>query len=352
MQQRSLLRFESTIKSEITKNNYKRNLDSFKKYIGISDYDSILSIPKEKIQESIEEYLIHLKKTKNPNSVKAHFYGVKHFFVMNRISIDWSIISKMYPETRKTTGDKAWTTKHIQLMLENAKTKRSRALIHFLSSTGCRIGVLDHDLMIKHLFDSDSGCKGVVFYSGFKEEYFSFLTPEAVQALEEYHTERKQDGEKFNENTPLFRLEYSLGSQPVIPLNSTTAKKITYRILKNTGIQRKHEGFASEIQQNHGFRKRFNTILKVGDVNWNIAEKLMGHKNGLDGVYFKPTREECFREFRKIITELSIDDAIRLEEEIKRKDEKIQELETDKDKRIDNLEMMIYDLAKRLDTKS
>ncbi len=350
MEQRSMLRFEETIKSKVTQKNYTRDIDLFRKFIGAKDYDSILSIPKEKNQESIEEYLVHLKKTKNPNSVKAYFYGVKHFFVMNRISMDWDIISKMFPETRKTTGDKAWTTEHVQKMLDSAKSKRNRALIHFLASTGCRIGVLDHDLKIKNIFDADSGCKGVVFYSGFKEEYYSFLTPEAVQSLEEYHMQRKQDGEKFNDDTPLFRLDYSMGSQPVIPLNSTTAKKITYRILKNTGIQRKHEGFASEIQQNHGFRKRFNTILKVADVNYNIAEKLMGHKNGLDAVYFKPTREECFKEFRKVITELSIDDSIRLEEEIKNRDAKIQELESDKTK-IAQLEAKmenIQELLKRI----
>ena len=51
----SLLRFESIIRSEVTKKNYKRSLDLFKKYIDAKDYDSILSIPKERLQDSIEE---------------------------------------------------------------------------------------------------------------------------------------------------------------------------------------------------------------------------------------------------------------------------------------------------------
>ena len=347
----SLLRFESTIKSDVTKRNYKRSLDLFKKYIGAKDYDSILSIPKEKIQDSVEEYIIHLKKTKNPNSIKTLFFGVKHFFVMNRLTLDWEIISKMFPETRKTTGDKAWTTKHIQKILDSTKSKRNRALIHFMASTGCRIGVLDHELTMKNLFDAESGCKGVVFYSGFKDEYYSFLTPEAVQSLEEYHEQRKHDGEIFDEDTPIFRLDYRIASQSVKPLSSMTAKKITERVIKSSGIKRKKNGFTSEIQQNHGFRKRFNTILKIAGVNWNIAEKLMGHKVGLDGVYFKPTREECFREFHKAITELSIDDAVRLEEEIKARDTRIQELETDQDKKIMNLEFTVAELCKRLETK-
>ena len=220
-----------------------------------------------------------------------------------------------------------------------------------MASTGCRIGVLDHELIMKNLFDADSGCKGVVFYSGFKDEYYSFLTPEAVTSLEEYHSQRKHDGEIFDEDTPIFRLDYSIGSQPVKPLSSMTAKKITERIIKSSGIKRKKNGFTSEIQQNHGFRKRFNTILKIAGVNWNIAEKLMGHKVGLDGVYFKPTREECFKEFHKAITELSIDDAVRLEEEIKARDVKIQELETDQDRKIMNLEFIVAELSKRLETK-
>jgi len=348
---RSFLRFESTIKSQVTLHNYKNNLNLFKKYINAKDYDSMLSIPKDKLQELIEEYVIHLKNTKNPNSVRSLFFGVKHFFLMNRVPLDWEIISKMFPETRKTSGDKAWTTKHIQKMLECSKTKRSRALIHFLASTGCRIGVLDHDLTMKDLFDVGRGCKGIVFYSGYKDEYYSFLTPEAVSSLDEYHSKRRADGEIFDDDTPIFRLEYAIATQPVKSLSSMTAKKITQRIIKNTGIYRKKNGFSSEIQINHGFRKRFNTILKISGVNWNIAEKLMGHKNGLDGVYFKPTREECFKEFHKAITELSVDDAIKLEEEIKSRDERIHKLESDQDRKIMNLEFIVAELSKRLESK-
>ena len=56
------------------------------------------------------------------------------------------------------------------------------------------------------------------------------------------------------------------------------------------------------------FRKRFSIILKLkNDVNSNITEKLMAYKKGLDGTYLQPTREECFREFVKAISQLTID---------------------------------------------
>ena len=61
------------------------------------------------------------------------------------------------------------------------------------------------------------------------------------------------------------------------------------------------------MQADHGFRKRFNTILKLDNsVNHNVAEKLMGHKNGLDGVYLTPTVNELFAEFRKAMHKIEM----------------------------------------------
>ena len=62
-----------------------------------------------------------------------------------------------------------------------------------------------------------------------------------------------------------------------------------------------------EIQTHHGFRKRFNTILKLNNlINYNITEKLMGHKNGLDGVCFVPILDDLFTESKKAKNELEI----------------------------------------------
>ena len=95
MNQRALQRFESTIHSEQTRKNYKRDLDLFLKFYAIKDYDSILSIPSKKVQEMLEDYLVHLKKTKPANSATAYIWGVKHFFVVNRKKLDWNIIQKI-----------------------------------------------------------------------------------------------------------------------------------------------------------------------------------------------------------------------------------------------------------------
>jgi len=346
------LLFEQTIKSEATLKNYLEHLRCFLEFTKVKDYDSLIQLPHEKLQEMVEDYIIHLKNKVNPNSVPVMIQGIKHFFIINRIPIHWEIIRRMIPAKVKSAGSIPWSTAQIKKMLDVSNSKRNSVLIHFLSSSGARIGVLDHQLQIKHLVDMGDGCKGVLLYADSTEEYWSFLTPEASKSLEEYFEERKQDGEKFYSETPVFRQKYRLGIEKPKVLKSAGGRIILYRIIQRARIKRNKVNRNYDIQMDHGFRKRFNTILKINnEINSNIVEKLMGHKNGLDGVYFKPTVEECFLEFRKAIPELSIDDAIRLEEEIKNRDDKIYELETDKDRRISELESgmeNIRELLKRV----
>ena len=206
-------------------------------------------------------------------------------------------------------------------------SKRNRALVHFLASTGARIGVIDDNFTMKHLEDVSDGCKAVLLYPNDNEEYWAFLTPEASRALDEYHEERRKRGEILDETSPIFRRDYSQG-QKVIPMQRSGIISIMYRIIQNACLERTKVNHHFDIQMDHGFRKRFNTILKLkNDVNSNVAEKLLGHKNGLDGVYLKPTRDQCFVEFRKAISELMIDESGRQMLKIKQLERENLELE-------------------------
>ncbi len=49
MEQRSIIVFENSIKSEGTKKTYKHALTKFKEYYKIKDFDSLLTISDEKI---------------------------------------------------------------------------------------------------------------------------------------------------------------------------------------------------------------------------------------------------------------------------------------------------------------
>jgi len=303
--QRSLLLFENSIKSKETLRIYKYNLDKFLEWAKVKDYDSLLKVPDEKLQVMLEDYLFYLKNKVSPNSIAPILAPIELFLTLNEKEYKFKKLRKMYPGTVKKTGSYAYTTKDIQRMLHGTKKKRSRALILFLASTGVRIGAVEN-LKLKDLLEMSGGCKGMLFYNNTNEEYWGFLTPEAGNALEEYLEERRKDGEVIDQNSPLFRSDYRLGKLPPKPLSVYGAKGIIRRLVSNE-VDRIKTGKRYDKQADHGFRKRFNTILKLNsNVNSNIAEKLMGHKNGLDGVYLTPTRDECYAEFKKAIPDLTI----------------------------------------------
>jgi len=340
MTERSIIRFEQGIKSRQTLNNYRDHLKHFRNFAKFDTFDSLVTKSVEELQTIVEDYLIHIKENRHPNSVPILMLGVRHFFVMNRIPLYWEIIRKMYPPRKKSAGFKPWTTEQIQKMLLTTISKRNRALVHFLASTGARIGVIDENFTMKYLKDISDGCKAVLLYPNDNEEYWAFLTPEASDALDEYHEERRKRGEILDEDSPIFRHDYSCGKK-VIPIQRSGIISIMYRIIRNAALERTKVNHHFDTQMDHGFRKRFNTILKIkNEVNSNVAEKLLGHKNGLDGVYLKPTRDQCFAEFRKAICDLMIDESerqgIRIEQLEREKSElehyktKVDELWTDK----------------------
>ncbi len=158
-------------------------------------------------------------------------------------------------------------------------------------------------LSMKHMKKMSKDCSAILLYAGDVDEYYSFLTPQATKILTVYHDLRKHKGEKFCDETPIFGVDRTIQKQ--IEWNSV--RSIIYRSVQKSKVNRYKQDIRYDVQINHGFRKRFNTVLKLGNnVNYNIAEKLLDHKNGLDGVYFTPTLDELFIEFKKIMYKLEI----------------------------------------------
>jgi len=319
MKQRSLLIFEESIKSSKSKKNYLYHIKYLLKFSKIKDYDGLIKVPTEQMQTILEDYVMYLKRTVNPNSVPIYMTGIKHFFVMNRVRIYWEIIQKMYPEQVKRSGQKAWSDQHVQKMIQFSNSARNKALVHFMASTGARIGIHDYPLQMQHLKDMGEGCRAILIYAGETDEYWAFLTPEANRHLEDYFEQRKQNNEKFYPDTPIFRTEYRLGIEKTKQLQRNPAIGAITRLVHKAKIRRERVNKKNfDIQLDHGFRKRFNIILKLeNDINSNIAEKIMGHSVSipLDGTYL-PAQDErviqkCFTEFKKAIPQLTIDDSER-----------------------------------------
>ena len=346
---RCILLLQNATKSENTYKNYLYNLNRFKKYFKIKDFDGLLEIDSKKINEMIEDWLMYLRNKLSPNSIPTMYYALELFFSMNDVTINFKKLRRMLPGKVKRSGANPWKTKDIQKMLSVCRYKRDKAVVLFLSSTGSRIGAVE-GLEIKHIIEMPFGCKAVWVYADDKEEYWAFLTLESSKALDEYFKERIDDGEKLTGHSPVFRTLYSKENvQNPKPLAVQSTRCVIFRLIKQARIQRERVGFAFDIQADHGFRKRFNTILKLNnEVNSNIAEKLMGHKRGLDGTYLTPTREECFEEFKKSMNELIIQESWRLKVELEKKNDQLDKQQSDKDNRILELESRLGNTEKLL----
>jgi integrase len=346
MQQRSILLFTSSIKSEKTRLQYIRYLNEFKDHFIIKSYDKLVAIEPKKLQEMLETFVMYQNaNTHSLSYINSKLSALKLFFGMsNVVSLNWLILRKMLPEKMKLTGDKPYKTEDIQLILKNTLNLKFRCLIHFLSASGVRIGSFE-TMKLKHLVDMGDNCKSVLVYDDDKSEYHTFIHHEAVQALDEYLAYRTRLGEIITPDSWVIP-STSDSKKPVTTASITTQMN---RFARQNLVQEKKRG-RYEVQACHGYRKRFDTILKSNyNVNINLAEKMMGHSTTipLDNVYFKPAIEQLFDEYQKAIPELVIDDKFRLEQQIKDKDEKINEL-NQKDNEINMLKQTILEIKNNM----
>lgn len=359
--QRSYEIFEESITSEATKDYYKKHLATFFEFTKSKSYDSLIHKDPKAIQIKIEDYVMYLKKrcrlgNLNPNSVPVMLAPVFMFCEQNDVIINSKKIKRMFPERIAPKGEKPYTTDEIRKMLD-VTNLRGKALIHFMSSTGGRPAVIDDPILrCRHITDMGNGIWCFKVYEGSLNEDYIFTIPEATKAIQEYFNSRKLRGEKMTDESPVF-----VDSSNARPLKSQSARLIIYRLLRKIGKRKSGQNPRIHYDQAifYGFRKRFNTILNKVGVKPSYKEKLMLHKQTMDGKhYFKPTKEELLEEFRKAIPELTINESFRLKEEIKIKNEVIENSESKKDalikdygERLRNTEQLILSLQKRLDSK-
>ena len=369
--------FDDTNLAKHTITDYSYRIRKFFEFSGIKNVDELIEIPKKDLQNILSEYTKHLKKRVeqnelSPNTVPKMFKPIKYLLDVNyrEHDIAWKPLRALFPPKEKLSGYKPWTTEQIQEMVKYAKTPRNTALIYFMADIGGRVGIHDHSLLIKHLVEMKSEkygqCYGVLLYAESDEtpeekdarildggqtdsedySYYGFLTPEGTKNLKKYFRQRERNGEELTPDSPIFRNKHGARywNGKIKQLTVAGVKTVIGRIVTSTSINRNKKGRRYDVQLDHGFRKRFNTILKLqNQVNSNIAEKLMAHKNGLDGTYLVPTKEQCFVEYEKAIPELTISDSSRLEIKNQIQEKKMDELQFDKNK-ITKLESDLKDI--------
>jgi integrase len=305
-----------TVHNDTTRDYYKYCLERFRESTGM-ELDALTELEIKKFTRYVQNYIIALKSEVSPNSIPIMIAPIKRFCYMNDVILNWKKIEYFFPDQIKLTGQSAWQTSDIQKMLDVSTKLSIRAMIHMLASSGCRVGGLV-GLQIKDVTNVKHGCKMLKVYSGEMEEYTTFLTPEASFAYDEYIKSRIDSGEPITSKSYVFCHH----SNPDKPLLRTGVNATIDRIIKKTNLRgnakqsgRNGKGVRYDTQILHGFRKRFNTILKENnDVNDNAIEKMMGHQGsmGLDATYLQIPDDRLLDHFLKGVFDLTVSEEHRL----------------------------------------
>ena len=334
--QRSFLIFSNAIHEKTTLEKYVWGLNRFLKFYKLKDYDSLASMEVKMLQEMIEDFIM-TKKSENlsRSGIKNYLNPLEVFCDTNDLMLNWKKINRLVPKQGKKSGGMPYTTKQVAKTISNESQIRNKALIHCLAAGGMRVGAFP-ELKLKDIVDYKDGCKMIRVYADSTYEYTTFWTPEASAIFDDYLTIRKNDNEYLSSISPAFRTTYRLGSQKSRPMTLSAIQGIIRRALEKAGLRSPEDKINGRFQtmMDHGFRKRWNTIVKNTDgMKIITAEKMMGHSIQtipLDEIYNIPDVEKLFIEYKKAIPELTISSTEKQKQKIKLLQKENSELENEK----------------------
>ena len=295
-------------------------------------YDRLLPPEKDPklIQMDICDFITHLRNSgRSSASISTYIAAIHKFYLMNDVTIlNWNKIHSFEGEKEKQTEDRPYTHSEIHTLITNASL-RNRSIILLMCSAGLRVGAIPL-LRIKDLepIDKYNIYKITVYAKSIRSRYFSFCTPEARQALDNYFDYRKRWGERLEDETPVFRTDYNAQRPQATPANNISVIRMqgfVRKIALDCGIRSVPvEGKVkrSHIMSNHGFRKFFETNAFKAGMDHIYIRRLMGQKSGLEDAYLKLSEEELLEGDSKhvgyigIIDQLTIDDTHRLKREV------------------------------------
>jgi len=374
--------FIESIQSSETKRMYVRNLRKFLELIPNNIFEKCLSeSPKSRdisdlttsfvklakhdidvTKQIIKSYIKEAKKevesgTISPNTVKNRIKPIKTLLSSNEVDISWTLINKMFPRETKN-GDRAYTKEEIQLMLDHCTDIIDKIIILMFSAGGFRLEAWDYFCWKDVIFFPDEDKKhykgaALRVYRGDPEEYWTFITPEACNALATYKKEWKSRFLNYpRDDDPLIA---STRHDTPIRLHKKGVRARVNKIVTKIGLReplekgkRRHE-----IMLDHGFRKYFNTMMRRAKVNYLDKEDMMGHKVGLERHYERYQEEdfERFPEYQKAIPFLTISKEETLKAENAKLKEKNSELDSLHREALANLADKVIELEKKVSEK-
>lgn len=350
------------INSPESKRQYPKRLQNFFNFLGLQGdikNQSLSFVNQSKYEdndgEELEKQLLMFaryqkervdKKEISPLTVPNYFKAIKVFCQANRLSknIEWKNISKAMPRGLKASDDRAPTLEEIQKLLE-FPDRRIKPLVLTLVSSGIRIGAFE-TLKWKHItpmYQKDSTeiiAAKIIAYPGDREQYYSFLTPEAYNALIEWMDYRSACSEIITKESFIMRDIWQMddleGAANPKPLNSFAITRLLNRAWQAQKVRIKlpQGEKRHEFKTAHGFRKYFKTQSEQARVPSIKIEMYMGHSLGVSDSYVRFTEDQMLEDYIQAIEYLTINqNVVLINKSIKKQSEYLQKSLKEMDER-------------------
>ncbi len=147
------------------------------------------------------------KKEITGSTVRNYLKSLKLYLDIADIQITWKKISRGLPRARNYSDDRIPTIEEIRTLL-CYPDRRLKAVICTMSSSGIRLGAWDY-LKWGHIRpiekEGEIVAAKIIVYAGEEDEYFSFISKEALEALNDWMNFREISGESINSSSWLMR---------------------------------------------------------------------------------------------------------------------------------------------------
>jgi integrase len=319
------------MKSPLTRYKYQGNLARFLDFAGIQGITledrakKFASCGKKDSEWAFQNIIrfIHCQKKRveqkeiTSSTVRNYVKAIKLYCEMADVFISWKKITRGLSRVKRYADDRIPTVEEIRKLVEYPD-RRIKAIVYIMASSGIRLGAWDflkwgHITPIKR--EGEDAAAKLIVYAGEDEQYFSFISSEAWQAVKSWMEYREQSGEKISGDSWVMRDLWDarqaqgrgLVTKPK-KLSSLGIKRLMERAIWAQGLRKKLEPGKKRhpYQTNHSLRKWFKTRCEIAGMKPINVETLLSHSIGVSDSYYRPTEGELFEDYLKAVEMLTV----------------------------------------------
>jgi integrase len=258
-------------------------------------------------------------------TIKNYLKPIKLFCQMNGVLINWKIITKGIKKGNRYSSDRPPTIAEIGKLL-GYPDRRIKPIVLVMISSGMRVGSWNY-LKWGHISPitrngSIVAAKIKLYNTKTNCYYYSFITPEAYFAVNDWMTFRASFGEKISADSWVMRNLWQIKSQRFgnylglakhpIKFSSDGIRMLINDAWKIQGVRDKNDNNKQyPFKSLHGFRKFFESECQKASKSINVSI-LLSHDIGITQHYYKPKEDDLLEDYLKSVELLTIDEEHKL----------------------------------------